>query len=349
MSHHLSRRLVLAGVSSLATLMLSANADTVRLADPFDPRRRRRVAPPAVAAPACPLSLPVVRGVIGVRYYTDEQSTIIDPVLRARNVAANKSLADYVATVQAMSAAWLSSRGTDRAAAACGLKLLGQWAAGGALLGRFNGQGRGSQRWNATGLGIAYLALRHAAPGKSDPAVAAWLGRVGASCRYAGEALKNNHLNWTAAAVAACAVAANNQNLWCWAIAAARRGIAEIAPDGSLPLEIARGSHALGYHNFALTPLLVVAELALVNGIDLYAYNDHALGRLAAFTLRNVADPAAVTRLTGAAQEKQGNLPWLEIWARRNPGDAAAQRFVRRQRPVTFAYAGGNQTLLFGD
>jgi poly(beta-D-mannuronate) lyase len=318
-----------------------------RLVDPFVPQRPRRSASLQLDSWICSASTPVVRDVIGIRYYTDQHSTVIDEKLRASNAAANKPLADFVGLVEEAAAAWLASGGTNRPAAKCGLQILSRWAAEGGLLGRVNEQGKSSRRWNTTGLAVAYLALRHTLPEVNAPNIEDWFRRLAEVCRADGERLRNNHLNWTAAAVAASAVAADDQRQWKWAIATARRCIDAIAVDGSLPLELVRGSHALGYHSFALSPLFLIAELARANGEDLYNYSNGGIGRLANFVLRNVAAPNEVIRLTGRQPDKLGTLPWLEIWVRRG-GGAVAERLAERQRPVTFAYLGGNQTLLFG-
>lgn len=342
-----SRRQLIALPLAFAAAGAGPAAAGSMLADPFDPARPRRIDIRPMAAPACGGSFPVVESVVGVGYYVDKSHSVIDEDKRTANVAINKPLIDYVAQVEASVAAWLASRGQSQEAAGCGLRLLRAWAQGDALMGKFNEQGRGTRRWNATALAISYLALRHALPDRHDPAIAVWLARLGLGCRADGERLKNNHLNWTASAVAACAVGANDRTAFDWAVAAARRGIGEIQPDGSLPLELARGSRALNYHSFALGPLLLVAELAGANGIDLYSEGNGALARLAAFILRNNADPAEVARLAHASQEWSGFMPWIELWARRS-GDAAAVALAARTRPINFPYLGGNQTLLFG-
>lgn len=339
-------------VGSMGSIMLGAIAiktqtSTPRLRDPFDPKRPRKIVPPHVSFSACPSSMPIVRSLKGVRYYTDSASTIIDENLRKANIAENKPLVDFVETVEMTAAAWLSAQGEDQKPAECGLGLLRQWAAGSAMLGRFNAQGQGSQRWNATGLAIAYLALRHALPDRHDPVIGAWFLRLGEVCRDQGAGLRNNHFNWTAAAIAASAVAANSRELWAWGIAATRRCINEIRQDGSLPLELSRGPKALNYHSFAVAPLFLVAELARANGVDLYSYGDGAIGRLARFTLRNLDAPGEIAKLAGVKQDKHTPLHWIEIWARRG-GGVEAERLAARRRTVIDSYMGGNQTLLFG-
>jgi poly(beta-D-mannuronate) lyase len=55
----------------------------------------------------------------------------------------------------------------------------------------------------------------------------------------AGGASQNNHLHWAGVEIAAIAIANNDPEMFVWAVAAYRNGVAQITPDGTLPLEIA--------------------------------------------------------------------------------------------------------------
>ena len=56
-----------------------------------------------------------------------------------------------------------------------------------------------------------------------------------------------------------------------WAMAAYDNGVNQIRPDGTLPLEMARGRRAFHYHLYALAPLVLLAEFGEANQLDLYA------------------------------------------------------------------------------
>ena len=64
----------------------------------------------------------------------------------------------------------------------------------------------------------------------------------------------------------------------------------EAIPDGSLTAEMNRGEMALHYNLYALAPLIMLAELGLANGIDLYAYDDGAIHRPVKFCLAGRSD-----------------------------------------------------------
>ena len=59
--------------------------------------------------------------------------------------------------------------------------------------------------------------------------------------------------------LAAIGEAANNRSDFDWAMATYDNGVDQIQPDGTLPLEMARGSRALHYHLYALAPAVGVA------------------------------------------------------------------------------------------
>jgi poly(beta-D-mannuronate) lyase len=88
----------------------------------------------------------------------------------------------------------------------------------------------------------------------------------------------------------AAGIAANDRSVYSWGVSTYKAGINEIAPDGTLPLEITRGQRALHYHLFALAPLVTMAELGAVNGDDLYTYNNSHLRLLISRTIAGLAD-----------------------------------------------------------
>src|SRR5262249_52902822 len=127
----------------------------------------------------------------------------------------------------------------------------------------------------------------------------------------------NNHAYWAGLAVAAAGAAAQRRALFDWGLARARIGIAQVRADGFLPLELERRSLALHYHLFALAPLVMLAELGAVNGVDLYKEGDGAIRRLADRVIMGLADPAPFAAAAGAAQEiklppRGADLAWAE-------------------------------------
>ncbi len=70
--------------------------------------------------------------------------------------------------------------------------------------------------------------------------------------------------------------------------------LAQMRPDGSLPLETARGSRALSYQRHAITSLVAIAEMAAAQGYDLYAHRGSR--RASRSTARSPSCSTASTR-----------------------------------------------------
>ena len=90
--------------------------------------------------------------------------------------------------------------------------------------------------------------------------------------------------------------------------------MAQIQPDGTLPLELARAGKALHYHAFSATPLAMLASI-----LDVH---DARLDALVRFTVDAARDPAPLARRTGFAQEPLdiAKESWLAIHARHEGG-----------------------------
>ena len=163
----------------------------------------------------------------------------------------------------------------------------------------------------------------------------------------------NNHLYWAALAVGLSGIVGNDRGMFRWMAANYRQAMGQIDSDGTLPLEMNRGSKALHYHVFSLSALVPIAELGARNGLDLYGARDGALHRLVRRTLDGLGDPSFFADATGKKQSwvgrlSGGKLAWLEIYHARFPS-AASRRWVRRFRPLKNRRAGGNATLLWGE
>lgn len=99
----------------------------------------------------------------------------------------------------------------------------------------------------------------------------------------------------------------------------------QVDPSRFLPLELARGRRALHYHLFAVAPLVVLAEVAQANDVDLYAQSGGALRRLVECVLNGLDDPSTFEKRTGEAQEPPDlhsglTVSWLVPVQRRFPG-----------------------------
>lgn len=158
-----------------------------------------------------------------------------------------------------------------------------------------------------------------------------------------------------------------------------RRGIDRYAlalrqmrPDGSLPLETARGARALWYQRLGIALLVHMAELAALQGDDLYGlrYEGRDIHAAVAFLLDAVERPALVlpyaseNRDPGPSRnwirqdlgflERRGHgrhyMAWAGTYAARFPVHPNTARLVRLlgslDRPLIDETAGGNATCL---
>jgi poly(beta-D-mannuronate) lyase len=120
-------------------------------------------------------------------------------------------------------------------------------------------------------------------------------------------------------------IAANDNQLFDWGIAAYHIGVAEIEPDGSLPIEMKRGRRALHYHLFALAPLVYLAELGEENGQNLYAERSYALQKLATLSAQGMTNNHFFEQATGVSQDTPNGPPtaeqinWASIYVSRFP------------------------------
>lgn len=166
--------------------------------------------------------------------------------------------------------------------AACALDQLDAWATASALLDydrKESSQAWYQVEWTAGSAGVSLSAL------VSDPELDAqqrhrvtdWLLHVvqkNIAFEKPNEA-HNNHHYWKALAAAAIGVTASNDVLFRYAVEAYKEAIGELDAQGAWPLEMARHENALNYQSFALEPLVMVAQFASRQGVDLYSFASH--------------------------------------------------------------------------
>jgi poly(beta-D-mannuronate) lyase len=346
---------------ALGSGSIAASAAAAGLVSPIDVEARRALVGRTLGESPCPAPVAPVRDILAQSYYIDPKNSIVDPARFAAHEAAVKPLREFVEGVVRAADRWIEARPLRPETAACALVRLDGWAQKDAMLDKVTNQGGYERKWAFCGIALAYLKIRDA-PGLDPMAkarVEAWFRRLVAVVRRyydqppsRGISDKiNNHLYWAALAVAAGAVATDDRAAFAWAIDKTRFALTEIADDGTLPLELARGQRALHYHLFAVTPLVMLAEIGTANGFDLYAERDGALGRLVAAVLAGLADPAGFAKRSGTAQEPEHvtswSIAWMEIWYARTR-DPALVPLLARLRPARNNWLGGNVTLAFG-
>lgn len=243
-------------------------------------------------------------------------------------------------------------------AAACALAWMHAWAAADALAGKANGQGKAVRKWALAAVAFNYLKIAEA---KSLDAgqvrvVRDWVSRRAdqVAADYAGidPARMNNHHYWAAAAVAASAVVSNRPELLDWAQGIYGRAMTAIDAGGGLATEMARGSRALEYHNFALAPLVMVAAILQVNGQQPLALEECALCRLVTRVEAGLRDPQGFARQAGEQQKFDTDVtgkvvPWVAPMAALCPGDTRLAALARQYAPASARRIGGNLTDLY--
>ena len=283
-------------------------------------------------------------------FYSDSKSSIIDP---ARWKAYSESSGPYKNLGQVIvdaADAWRSSG--SRAAAACAVSHMEAAARDGVFTGKMSShQAYYVQGWVIGAIAIGWLKVRDSGleTPKLHDLVVPWIVSVTRQtvAFYDSSHALNNHLYWAGVEAVAAGVAADDRKLFDWAAAGYRAGIAQIQPDGSMPLEMARGQRALHYHLFALSPLVYLAEFGQVNDLDLYAERDHALARLERLCVDGLNNNQLFEKATGIPQDTptQGapaaeQISWGVIWQSRFP-DPALASILAQAGSLSYMYLGG--------
>lgn len=251
-------------------------------------------------------------------------------------------------------------------AAKCALDAYVAWAKAGALRQEATTySGRAMRKWALGSLSGAWLHLKYSTsqPLKAYPEqsrlVEQWLGALADQVTTEWDldhpsGKINNHYYWAAWGVMATAVVLDRHDLYDWSLKVFRTFEKQVDSDGYLPNEMDRETRALGYHNYAITPLAMIAAFAKANGTDLASEGNGALKRLATVTLAGVDDPSIFEKKTGKRQElentdpRKGKLIWLVpyCWATDCPD--AVQQKLAGLGPQKNARLGGDVSAVFG-
>ncbi|WP_418320671.1 alginate lyase family protein [Piscinibacter sakaiensis] len=168
--------------------------------------------------------------------------------------------------------------------AQCLLDHLERWAKADALLGYeiSTAKGASNQAWyqaewsaSAAALALSQVVAEPSLDQARLKAVIDWLHRVSKKqISYPGgeNTCCNNHAYWRGLHATMIGVLANDNDLFRWGLGRYALAIEHMAADGSWPLEMARHEQALHYQNYALLPLVMIAEIAAQQGVDLYAH-----------------------------------------------------------------------------
>lgn len=337
-----------------------------KLAGPIDVAARRLAVGKPSGLYAC-LEIPQPeRDIQAMVYFKDKANSLIDPDQFARNKNAVRGVEDFARGVQGIAEAYLRSAPADGSIAQCALDWLAAWAESDAMLGEMSSrQSLYERQWMIVGLGIPYLIIRDepTLSPRKKALVRDWFVKLLAALRDPptprdlSDSLRirdsrNNIQNWAGAATMVAAVVLNDRPAFDAAVESYKRGIDEVAPDGSLPMELARLSRAQHYHIFALQPLVLMAEIGMRNGVDLYSYREGAIHRLADLVIRTLDDPKWFENRASAPQEWIGKpsgalFAWAEPYYARFR-DRRLEPYLNKYRPCRYLPFGGDATLAYG-
>jgi poly(beta-D-mannuronate) lyase len=248
----------------------------------------------APAALACSTPPPASIDIDANSYYSDSHHSVIDPVLRARNIANTKPIEDFLGQV----ARDANAQGDP----ACALVWLESWASKGALLGKLSSeQAYYVRKWTLGGMALSYARIKPAASAAQRQTIEGWFKALADATMAHSDAKKgtrNNHYYWEGLAVTAVGGVTGDARYLDWGRKVFDHAMGQMAADGSLPAEMARGVKALHYQVYATVPLVMMASI-----LDLH---DARLGTLVTFTVAASADPSGIAKATGFEQERVG-------------------------------------------
>jgi len=247
----------------------------------------------------------------------------------------------------------------DPAEAVCVANLLGQWAAANTLLDysyKESSQAWYQVEWTLSSVSLAWSVVQTdpAIPAAQRAAILKWMHKV---TEYMFDqdphpddtAHENNHAYWRALCATSVGILTSDDKLYRRGLAQYVRAIGQMNADGSLPLEMARHENALHYQSFALTPLVMIAELATRQGLDLYSLrvNGHTIGNAVDFLVRASADLNLVKQYASEPQtfslfSDKKPPAWTEFWAARHPGKPWSDIITK---PLVDSTIGGNATI----
>jgi poly(beta-D-mannuronate) lyase len=336
----------------LAALSVTATAQAQFLRSPWDGK-------PVTATDTtyvCPAIAHIAPDLVTDGFYRldDPTHSIIDPV---RQEAYRKSSDGVKAVGMAIVKAADDYRTTgSRNAAQCAITQILTLAQEHSLAGKMSSnQAYYVQGWVVGAIAIAYLKTRDTGIATPDQTqtIAKWMQSVGDQTivyydghkRSGNGDSQNNHLYWAGVELAAIGVAADNRKDFDWAMATYYNGVNQIQPDGTLPLEMARGGRALHYHLYALAPLVLLAEFGEANNMDLYAHANGAIHRLVNKSVSGLQDPAPFEKATGVPQEipktvSGDQIGWAPPYVKRFP-NPVLERLVKAAPSLSVYYLGG--------
>jgi poly(beta-D-mannuronate) lyase len=335
-----------------ALLLLPLAAHTApRLRSPWD----GKVVKLTNAPYACPVLNHLSPDLTTDRFYSDSKSSVIDPEKWKAYVASSGPYKNLGQQIVDAADAYRTTGSRD--AVECAIRHMEGAAKDGVFTGKMSSnQAYYVQGWVIGAIAIAYLKVRGSGlvHPEQQHEILPWMMKVVQQTenyydtrrqKATGDS-ENNHLYWAGVEVSAAGIAAHNRQLFNWGMDAYHAGVAEIQPDGSLPLEMKRGQRALHYHLFAAAPLVYLAEFGEDNRLNLYAKHNYALKKLAELSTRGMVDNSFFVKATGIMQDTPKGPPtaeqisWAKTYAARFP-DPVISKLLAQAPSLSYMYLGG--------
>lgn len=296
---------------------------------------------------------------IGTFYKPGGSQSVIDKKAMAAYVKRNRLIDDTVRSLNSMVKKALLEPDTQLSAASCIMEQLALWAKADALLGRLDDNSPKGRRqailitiFNTQALTSSFSVATQAGGGTEaeKTAVEAWFSRLSAAIeaeftppmvpRLKEDRWLDRNANtryWAAAAVALLAVNTQDRQKLGWSMNVLHEAIQEAAPDGGFPFELARGTRALHYQNFAMKALTILVAVADANAVKMAPEDEQKLAVIAGFTADMFEKPELLSARLGREQLKSpAMVDWIPILKRHF--DVSNPRLAERLSSVAEPY-----------
>jgi len=303
------------------------------------------LATPLVAAPTGRMNIP--------RHYLNGSNGPTNP----EEAAATRIYSMFEGRITAGMNQYLATG--SHAESACALAQLDAWAQAGALLNYDRAES--SQAWfqvewtlSSAGITDSVLVNDATLDAAQQKRVTAWLDTASQkdiSFEKPGDS-GNNHHDWRALAATAIGITASDDKLYRFGIDTYKESIATIDSNGAFPREMIRHENATHYQGFALQPLVLIAQFAARQGIDLYSYNanGHTIRDAIVFFGRAVEDPSLIKPYTADPQSGRfgpGDFAEFAFYTARFGDDGLPPAILNAlKQPATDTRIGGTIAIL---
>lgn len=256
------------------------------------------------SAQACNEAPPARSDIEANSYYSDSHHSVIDPVLRAKNIANTKPIEDFLGQV--------AKDANGQGDPACALAWLNSWGEQKAMLGKMSSeQAYYVRKWTLSGMALNYARIKPQATPAQRAVIEGWFKALADATIAHSDAKKggrNNHYYWEGLAVTAVGGVTGDARYLDWGRKVLNHALGQMEADGALPAEMERAGKALHYQVYAATPLVFIASI-----LDVH---DPRLDTLVAFTVAGSADPSGIAKRTGVEQERVGSREVTVVYNR---------------------------------